>query len=302
MTISTGASVKVGYIAETTWGTTPATPQLISIPFTSFNVNLTQDQYKDSSIQADRMERYSISGDHHVTGDFQVNLSPSNFDPFLASAVYGTWATNTLKVGQTLSSFTLEQGHTDISLYTQYTGVMVDKLDLTVPSNGAVTAKFTVIGKDQSAVPGSTSIDGSAYTAAIAGVPFTHIGGTFKEGGTTIGVITSLAMSVANNLTANFACGSTSAQGVTPGFTQITGTLTAYVQDASLLTKFYNGTSSAIDFTLASGAHTLEFSLPNVKYTGATRNISGQGSVMVTMPFTALYDSGSSSLITITRV
>lgn len=300
MSISTGSRSQVGIVVETVYGTTPATPSLTGLAYTDFSVNLTHDEYEDNTIRADRMERYSITGNNHVAGDITANFSALNFDSLLESLMSSLFTTNVLKIGSTRKSFSMEEAQSDISIYNVFTGVLVDKLDLTVPSDAIVTAKFSVVGKDQSAYA-STSIDTDGYTAPAAARPFTHLGGTFKEGGVVVGYITSIDLSVDNGYTANYSLGNAACRDMTYNMIKVSGTVNAYFEDSVFVNKFMNQTVSSLDFTLTDGTHTMEFNMPNVKYTGATKTVNGQGPVTIALPFKALYDSVSANVLTITR-
>jgi hypothetical protein len=300
MTISAGALSYVAYVAESAWATTPATPELTSLPFTSFSMNVMKDIYSDLSIRADRMERYAIHGNQRVQGDLDANFSHAVFDPLLESVLNSTFSSNILKTGTTRKSFTMELGTTDIGQYSSYTGVVVDKLALNVPVNGLVTAKFTLIGKQQTNA--SSSIDTTpGLTAASARQPYVHNGGTFKEGGSTVGFMTGIQMTIDNGYTTNFSLGSNYARDLSISFAKITGTVQAWFEDSIMYTKFLNETASSIDFTLTDGTNTVQVLLPNVKYTGATKTVQGQGPIVLSMPFQALYHTASSSNIVITR-
>lgn len=298
MAIANGSRNQIAYVTELTWGTTPGTPAMIGVPYTSFNVNLTKETFEDTSVQADRMQRYNIHGNRTIGGDIDVNLSHGNFDAFLESALQNSFATNVLKVGSTRKSFTIEQGSLDIGQYTAYTGMVVDKVALSVPVSGLVTAKFSMIGKD--ATISGTPLD-ATITAPAAKQPYIHAGGTFNEGGSPIAFLTAVELNIDNGHAVNNALGSTTARDFSPGFATITGTASAYFEDVSLINKFINATDSSLSFTLTDGTNTLTFNLPKIKYTGANRPFSGQGSVVVELPFTALWESGAASNIVITR-
>ncbi len=299
-TFAQGSRTQVAYVAESTYGTTPATPTTIVIPIVSFAVNATKDQLEDNSIRSDRMQRYSLDGNTHVSGDFDVNLNNHNFDPFIASAFTGTWTTNVLKFGTAVTpSFTFEVGQLDIAEYWLYTGVVIDKMQLTISTTGVVTTKFTTIGKATAPIT-ATSICATP-TAVTEHPPFTAQPGTFKEAGSVTGVFQALSLTIDNQTTANFVLGSATAANLSSGMVKATGTATVMFQDAVIANKFLNGTASTIDFILTDGTNTLEFNLPNVKYTGAARTVSGQGPVTLAVTFTALYDSASSTVCTVTR-
>lgn len=297
-TFAQGSRSQVAFIAETTFGTTPATPTLVALPITAFNLNMTRSDFKDATIRADRMTRFSISGTRSVTGDFTTELSHGNMDAFVAAAVNSAWSTNVLKTGTTQTSFSIENGQLDASVFSLYKGCMVDKLSITVPVNNIVTAQCTIVGQDM-AVSGATVA--TTLTPAAANTPFTHLGGTIKEGGTVIATVTQIQLDIQNSLASNYVLGAATAPSITYGMSQVSGTVTAYFADSSLFTKFVQGTASSIDFTLTDGTNTYEILVPNVKYTAGTKNINGQGPVSISFTFTGLYDQTTGSDIVITR-
>lgn len=305
--IAVGARSAIGAVAETVWGTTPATPALLDVPFTNFTFDKTLDKFLDNSIQGDRMYRPSVSGNTHIAGDIDVNYSPLNYDLFLQSLLSSTWLTNVLKIGNTQASFTIEHSQLDIGQYFQYTGCVVDKLALNLTTSGLVTAKFSFIGKD-SPTATAASVDttagtgaGGFYTAASVAPLFTHNGGTFKEGGATIGSFVSLSLLIDNKSTANFALGGSTVYALTSNFLEVTGTVNVFLQDASMYNKFINSTASSIEFSLNNGTNTHDYSIPNVRYNAATKAVTGNGPVMLALPFTGFYDATSSSNLVITR-
>jgi len=298
-TFAQGSRQVISYVSETTYGVTPATPTFVAIPVASFNINPTIDQLADNSIRSDRQTRYSLTGNTHITGDFDVNLNNHNFDPFFASLLTGAWSTNILKFGNlSAPSFTFEAGATDISEYFQYTGVVMDKLSLSVSTTGVVTAKFSVIGKG---VTLTSATAATTLTPVTEHAPFTHIGGTFKEGGSITALISNFTLNIDNKTTGNFTLGGNTTQNLASGMVQVAGTAGVMFADAVIANKFLQGTPTSFDFTLTDGTNTIEITCPNVKYTGMTRQVSGQGPITLNVAFTALYDSGSSSTLTITR-
>lgn len=298
-TIAQGSVSQVGFVPESTWGVTPTTPQLQAVPYTQFNINLTKSIYEDASVQADRMSRYSIHGNRQVGGTISVNLSPTNFDSFLESLMNSTFTADVLKTGVTRKSLTIEQGSTDIGQYSVYSGLVVDKMALNVPVDGVVTAQFTFIGK-QMTVSG-TPLD-PTLTPAEVRQPFVHEGGIFAINGETAGcTLTGIQLSVDNGYTANFSLGNTLACDLSFGMAKVSGSITVYFKDATLLNAFVNGVESSLEFTLTDGTDTHTYFLPRIKYNGASKQIGGTGSIVLTVPFVALYDVTTNTNLRITR-
>lgn len=309
MTFAIGARSQLGYVVETTYGTTPATPSLLELVATGHSLNMNRSEFDDNSIRPDRMERYSLSGNKSIAGSVNVNFAHSIFDDMLTSLTQGTWTSNVLKTGTTRTSFSMEAANYDVAQFVVYSGMVVDKMTLTVPSDGIVTAQFDFLGKAQTAFSG-TSIDTTSngglvgnYTPAANKTPFTDnsASGFVKEGGSAIGYVTAWSLTYDNGMTPQFAVGSDTMYDLTSSNAKVTGSVTIYFQDAVMYNKFLNQTASSLDLKLSDGTNSIEFLVPNVKYTGATRTISGNGPVTVTMPFKGLYDTTTQSNLVITR-
>ena len=311
MTIAVGARSSIGAVVETTWGVTPTTPALLELPFTQFNVNNTHDKYMDQSIRGDRMYRPSVTGNTHIGGDLDVAYSPLNYDNLLQSLFNGAWATNVLKTplagAYARTSFTIEHSQADIAQFFQYQGMVVDKLQLKLATTGLVTAKFTFVGKDSPTVT-VVSVDTTAgtgtngfYTAAATTLPFVHNGGTFKEGGSAFASFMSLDLTIENKTTSNFALGANTPRDLSSNFFEVTGTAQVYVEDAVMYNKFIGSTATSLDFTLNNGTNTQEFYIPNVRYHGATKAVTGNGPVTLSLPFVGFYDNTSTANCVITR-
>lgn len=297
--IAQGSVSRVGFVTETGWGTTPVTPELVGLQYTSFNVNLTKSIYDDTSVQPDRMSRYSIHGNRQVGGEIAVNMSAQNYDTFLESLMNSTFSTDVLKTGVTRKSFTIEQGSPDINQYSVYKGIVVDQMTMTVPVDGVVTAQFTVVGKEMSI--SGTTLDATLTQPATA-QPFVHEGGIFSIGNQPAScVLTGITLNVDNGYTTNFSLGNTLACDLSFGMSRVSGTMNVYFKDASTITAFLNGTESSLEFTLTDGTNTHTYFLPKIKYNGASKSISGTGSIVLTIPFVALYDSVTGTNLQVTR-
>ena len=92
MTILQGSRSALSYVAEATFGTTPATPTFIEIPYTTHSLNLTKQRVSGTDIQADRMLRVDRHGNRQAGGDIVADLRKADFDPFLESALMSAFA------------------------------------------------------------------------------------------------------------------------------------------------------------------------------------------------------------------
>jgi hypothetical protein len=300
MTIATGSRHDMAYVAETVFGTTPATPVLKPIRHTGTTLGLSKDAIESEELRQDRQVANFRHGNKSVAGDLNVELSYGTFDDLIEATLAGTWATDVLKAGTTRRSFTIERYHTDIGKYLRSTGCSFNALSLSVAPNSMVTGSLSVIGKGFSVA--SVAITGATYSAESTTAPFDSFTGSITEGGSSIAVVTSIDLSIDNGMEALYVVGSDETLLPSIGKSSVTGSITAYFEDSSLIDKFIAETASSLSFVLTDLAgNSYTFSMPNIKYNSGNPEVGGPGAVTVSLDFVALYDSGISSQIQITR-
>jgi tail tube protein len=294
-----GSITRIAYVAESTPGTTPASPAMVDLPYVKFDAELVKEHYDDNSVFSDRMERYTIAGVGKVAGTISANLSYSNFAPLLETLCGAAFASDVLKTGTTLKTVTLEKWHPDITKGFVYTGCFLDKAQIKVPVNNIVTLDGTLAGYDMTT---ETSALDASTTAPTDEAPFTHLGGTIQEGGSTVAYFSSIDLSVDNTSVAQQVLSEDRPVGYTLGMSKISGQFTAYLPDVTLFTKYINGTPTSLQFTLEDpDGNALDFLLPNVTITGIKAPAQGQAPIVQTVTFKANRDATAASNIVITR-
>jgi hypothetical protein len=300
MTIATGSRHDMAYVAENTFGTTPTTPTFTPIRHTGTTIGLSKDAIESEELRQDRQIANYRHGNKSVAGDVNIELSYGTFDDLLEATLAGTWATNVLIAGTTRRSYTVERHHTDIGKYLRSTGCSFNALSLSVAPNSMVTGSFSVIGKAFSVA--STAISGSTYSAETTTAPFDSFTGSITEGGSSIAVVTSIDLSIDNGMEALYVVGSDETLLPSIGKSTVTGSITAYFEDATLIDKFIAETASSLSFVLtdlAGNSYTVD--LPNIKYNSGNPEVAGPGAITVSLDFVALYDASTGSQIEITR-
>ena len=297
-----GSRHSLGFVAEVTDNTTPTSPVFQLLRNAGVTLALNKDSLMSEEIRSDRQKYDMRQGANKVTGDISVELSYGTFDALLEALLGGTWTGNVVKAGVTRRSFTFERNFADMATpYHRFTGVELDKLQLTVNANAIVKGQFSVLGRGASAPAGSI-LSGATYTSPSVTHVFDSFTGTITEGGSSIAVITEMQININNGLGARYVVGSKNSLTPSISWFDIAGTVTAYFEDTTMLTKFINETESSISFTLTDvSGNSLTFNLPRVKYTGAPPDVKGIGPITLAMPFQALLDTGSASNIVLTR-
>jgi len=308
MAFSQGSRTSLRYIAESVFGTTPASPTFTNIPYNTHSLDITKDRVEGNEILSDRMPRVDRHGNKQSGGSIEVDLTSGFYDEFLESAMLGTWdsspaaAPDTLKVGTTQKHFSIEDAAEDISEFRLFTGMTVSTMSISIAPNQMVTGTFDFVGKGmtQNSTTGST---GGTPTAIGNYAPFDSYSGSLTEGGSPVAIITGIDFSVSNSLAPTFVVGSDETPQLEYGRAVVEGTITAYYEDEALINKFLNETESAINIGVnnPAGDALYSFIFPRVKYNGAAVPVQNPQSRIITLPFVALYDETAETNFEIQR-
>lgn len=307
MAFAQGARSALRYVAEATFGTTPASPTFKELPFKTHSLTLTKERLQGNDIQADRMPRVDRHGNRSASGSIEVDLRKGDFDPFLESAFMSTFDTNdVIEIGTTPKYFSIEDAALDISEFRLFTGMTVTTANFSVAPNQMVNTTFEFVGKNM-AQGATTASTGGTPTAISTNAPFDSYNGTIFEGGTgtanEIGIVTSLEFSITNSFAPTFVIGSSTAPQLEFGRAVVEGTMTVYYENETLINRFLNETESEIQFEVddPTGTNPYVWYFPRVKYNGADVPLANPQSRLITLPFVSLYDSVEGTNLRLTR-
>jgi hypothetical protein len=301
MAFAQGSRSSLSYIVESTFGTTPA-GNFTNLPFSTHSLNLTKDRVSGTDIQADRMPRVDRHGNRQVGGDIVADLRKGDYDPFLEAAMLGVWSTDVLKVGVIPKFFSIEDYAADIDQARLFTGMTVSTMGISLAPNQMVTTTFGMVGKDMTI--GQTQ---KTQTASSTNAPFDAYSGDIAIGNvassSAVAIVTALDFSISNSYAPTFVIGDDSAPSLEYGQAIVEGTLSAYFENAALITRFLDEVESELEVSVddPTGANPYTFLFPRIKINGADVGVSGQESRVITLPFVALYDTTETSNLVITR-
>lgn len=292
--------VSLYLLPETTWGTTPATGAWETLRYTGESLQLNVDTANSSEIRADRNVEDIIRTSENVSGDINFEFSHGTFDSLLEGLMMASWSSNELVNGTTLKSFSIEKKFEQLTKYHTFKGCRVSTMNLNVNAGEIVTGSFGFMGKSLTAA--SSSASSGTPTAASTTSVYNAINNVtvLNEGGSSYAdKVTSLSLTIDNNLRQNVAIGTSAPSGIGFGQFLASGTMTVYFSSSAVFDKFVAGTDSALAFTLSDlggSAKTVNFNLPNIEYTSATVLAGGVNSdVMAEVGFTAKYQSTANS-------
>jgi hypothetical protein len=170
-----------------------------------------------------------------------------------------------------------------------------------------VTTTFGMVGKGMSI--GNTE---KTQDAASTNAPFDAYSGnmllanqgvTLASPANDLPIVTQIDFNVTNSFAPTFVVGSDETPALEVGRAEVTGTFSAYFKDETLINRFLNETESAISVSVndPTGTNPYTFLFPRVKINSADVGVDGPTSRVISLAFTALYDTTTASNLKITR-
>jgi len=300
-----GSNGRIIYQEETTFKTDPTTVSATGVTFVSESIKNTIGLLEDDSLRDNRNSVKPIQDKVTVAGDLTVNLQANNIGSLLKFALGSVTTTgtapyvHTISVGQTLPSFVLEKGFTDISEYFKYNGCKVNGFSLSLTPTGYQKLVLHIVGAKETL--SATSYDAAATTNYV---PFDGKNNlvTIQEGGTAIAIVTDLTLDLTNNVkTDNYVLANGGEVNSFPeGLVAVTGTLNAQFTDAALYNKAVAGTESSlfIEFQKGTGDGSagneyMSINIPELIFETGTPEISSPDGIVIGLPFRAYYQNSA---------
>lgn len=246
----------------------------------------------------------SYTGDFFVTAvtDTTITLAAPESDYTFTNAG-GSPTTHTvpgsrMDLATNLCTIALERAFTDIAQFQVFNGVAVDQFQLNIAPEAIIGGTINLLGMSAAALSGSAA---SALDPLDppTNAPMAAFDGSIYEGGTLIGVVTAVNFTLARGRSLNAVVGSKFSPDVFEGTARISGTLTAYFENATLLNKFINETDSSMYFRLQdpdTATSFLAMAFHRVKYNGGTIDPPQEGPISLEMPFRALKATGLNAI------
>ena len=193
--------------------------------------------------------------------------------------------------GHTDISYSIEHWFNDITQSELYTGVKVDKFDMSLPPTGMATCSIDLMGQNitTAQVRYFTSPTSVATPAVLASV-----NGILLVNGTQQVTVTGLTINVDPMFTSAPVVGSNAIPALFAGPVSVTGQFTVYFTDQTLRDLFVTETESSLQVCLSTdntaAADFIALTLPRIKVGGQQKS-DGTGGIVQTFPFVALLNN-----------
>jgi hypothetical protein len=234
--LANAVDTQLAIVQETTWGVTPTTPAFKKVRITSENLVAGLTTVQSQELRPDRNITDLPLVAAAAAGGFNFELSYFTFDDILAAVLFGNWSEDSLVNGQSanMKSFTIEKRF-DMGggayEYFRYRGMVPNTLTLNIGVDSIITGSVEFIGKREDVasalIPGATYINATTNPVLNATRDFE----TLSIGNDSNNYISSMDMTISNNLRSQRAVAHLEGIGVGTGSFTVTGSMTVYVTD-----------------------------------------------------------------------
>ena len=228
-------------------------------------------------------------------------------DDFEVTAYTDALQSATAKAGDTRKSFSFIREFSDFEAgqepFLVYKGCEVATWNLTAASNGLAKSTFTFFGREMVG-PSAAAPTGTTYAPAIDTEPFDTFSGAMEVDGVAKCIVTDYNLTINNGHAPRYTVGCAASQDPMIAQSVIEGSITVYLEDATLYKKFVEEEQLALKLTLAdSSGNKIIVDLPNLKIGSGTQpDVTGDGSITIPINFTAHKDNELGSHISVQRI
>jgi hypothetical protein len=193
--------------------------------------------------------------------------------------------------------FGVEIYSSDVDVSQLFTECRVGGFTMQLPATGMGTMEVPFMGRDMEVADGGSAPFFVAPSAETTTGCIAAVNGLLRLNGSTIGVITGMNIQMNLNPSSDAVVGQNFVPEIFLGRASVTGQLTAFFQDKTMINYFRNETEiSVLAYLTASSAansDAISVYLPRLKVGGADVATTGEGGQQITMPFTALKGLGT---------
>jgi len=193
----------------------------------------------------------------------------------------------------------IEIYNSDIDISRLFTECRVGGFSLKLPATGIGTIEVPFMGRDMEVASGGSAPFFTAPTAETTTGLIAAVNGLLRVGGTVVGVVTGIDINLNLNPSSDGVVGQNFVPEIFLGLANVSGQVTAFFEDSTLVNDFKNETEvSILAYLTASSAvnaQAMSIYLPRVKFGDADVATQGESGQAITMPFQALKAAGTTA-------
>ncbi len=303
MSFAQGARAKLSLKAQPDY-LTAASGNFVEVPFATHDLNMEKATLESATVRSDREISDYRHGNVSASGSIAAELryGDAALELLMQSAMFNIWASSEMTIGTQRTFLSVEDGQLDIANYRLFTGMEVNRMGIDIQPNALVQASFDLVGRNM-AVSGSSGA-GTPVAYSTNEPMDTFSGFVFDEfpgSGTELGIVTGINFQIENGIQPLQVVGSNVPPFQEFGRARVTGQMTVAWRNTTFLSRFVNETTVALHIQVADpSGNDYVFTMPRVKFTGASAPHSSEQSRIITLPFQAL--RGTSGVTSALRI
>lgn len=282
---------------EEAYGASPAVKSGRVLKFNSESLSANREAEEPETIAGRRDSVEPILGNIDVSGSLTLPAELISMGLIMRGLLGAPMTTeadelyrHVFKTSAEPPSMVIEKGFTDTGVYFLYNGCKVSSFEMTVGGSGELTVTVGIIG-------GKRTLNTESYDTAPISLPFVRLQNfkaSIHEDGVLIGNVSSFSVNINPNLENDkYAIGGGGFRTELPeGLLSVTGTISTFFKDASLLQKAVDSVTTSLKLVLDAGAKgSFELLFPEVRLEQKDPEVGGPGGIMATFNWKAHYEA-----------
>lgn len=306
MAFASGSGVRVAYVPELVFGTTPVTPAFKPLRVTSGGLRTNKSTGTSNERRPDRNVADEFELGQDVTGTLDFEMTYGSMDDMIADILFSEWDNDVIKNGVTPKFFTLEETIPvgAVEYYSRFSGCMANTMSLNIAAREEVKGQIGFMGTMET--PSDAALVDATYTDPSTTPIMTasaNVANFAVTGLTNMPPVRSLTLELNNNLRARPSVGTKYSAEFGAGRFDLTGTLNAYFANNALYERVLAHGGGAISFVMGNAAgEKYRVTLPKIIFGDGERAIGGSNDdVMINLPFRAVFDPTEACTLKIER-
>ena len=298
MSQAMGVYSGVRFIPETTFGTTPDSGTVRSLPFNSCTLAAEQNRTTPATMTGRRDPVEPIMGNINVSGGLVVPLDANAFGWILAMAFGNPTTTSAgsgkyqhvFKPGRTQPSVSIEKAFSNGDYYVN-SGVKISSMGFSFGGDGELTVDVQMLGCNETIDDEPIVAENSVVAVTLD--RFNNFQAGLKVDNADVAVATELTLDVGFGLDEEgYAIGGNGFRSrINEGLLELSGTMTAFYDDDTYIQKAMNSTTTSLQVKLTKGTNYLQIDLPEVQFPRKSPTIEGATGIMQNLDYGAFYKS-----------
>lgn len=302
MPANRGSTTSILAIAETTPGVTPTDPAMEELPLVSFTPRGSYNVVRSNAIRAHPFPDKILEG--AVTTEFGLEFELGRDHDLLWETFLGVdFASDAAKFTDALKTLSIEKRTgAGSSLFDHFLGSHFNSASVSVSANDTAPVQVTFNGRSLATTWDDAASIADSDVAAGTNDPFTFAGGELTLNSVATKIISG-TINLERAIDPLYEVGDVDPTEYIPGACTATGTMTVAYRDgaqSALFESFANAPQVYV-FKSKDASKSRTFTFPQTKFVSFGRGVSGRGVITQEINWEAQFDSGSATIMTMSR-